>query len=85
MPTYRRSTVKDADGLYVDPLTYEYFATRIDDSGAYLSEDYDFCELCRDNDIKVWANPFIRLGHWGSYLFEGDILKNGGRVLDEGV
>jgi hypothetical protein len=81
--TYRRSTVK-VDGEYVEPIAYEFFATRIDDTGCYLSEDYDFCELARGRGISVWCNPFIQLGHWGSYLFEGDILKSGGRVLEGG-
>jgi len=42
VPTYRTSTVKDANGEYQKPLTHEFFATSIDSSGALLSEDYHF-------------------------------------------
>lgn len=37
VPTYRPSTVKDADGNYLKPETKEFFATSIDESGCLLS------------------------------------------------
>ncbi len=30
-----------------------------------LSEDYFFCELCRNNGIEILCDPTTSLGHWG--------------------
>ena len=55
-------------------IVTEYFATSIEpDSNRLLSEDYHFCRLARLNGIKVWAAPWVRLGHIGSYKFEGQL------------
>lgn len=80
VPTYRVSSFTDEQGNYVKPLTYEFFATSIDASGALLSEDYHFCELVRKHGGEIWANPFIRLTHTGTYTYDGDILKSGGNL-----
>jgi hypothetical protein len=80
VPTYRASSVKDAEGEYLKPLTYEFFATSIDDTGALLSEDYHFCELVRKHGGEVYANPFIKLSHTGTHVFTGDILKSGANL-----
>lgn len=80
VPTYRNGTHKGEDGEYVHPLTHEFFATSIDPTGALLSEDYHFCELWRNHGGKVFANPFIKLDHVGTYVYTGDILKSGGNV-----
>jgi hypothetical protein len=80
VPTYRTSSLRDADGEYIKPLTYEFFATSIDASGALLSEDYHFCELVRKHGGEVYANPFIKLSHTGTHIFTGDILKSGANL-----
>ena len=81
VPTYRVSSFQDPDtGEYAKPLTHEYFATSIDESGALLSEDYHFCELWRKHGGKVYAHPFVRLTHTGTYTYDGDILKSGGNL-----
>ena len=80
VPTYRVSSFQDEHGNYVKPLTHEFFATSIDDSGALLSEDYHFCELVREHGGEIYAHPFIKLEHVGSYVFGGDILKSGGNL-----
>jgi glycosyltransferase involved in cell wall biosynthesis len=81
VPTYRTNSFRNAEtGEYDKPLTYEFFATSIDASGALLSEDYHFCELVRKHDGEIWANPFIKLDHVGTYVFHGDILKSGGNL-----
>lgn len=80
VPTYRTSTVKDANGEYIKPLTHEFFATSIDESGALLSEDYHFCELWRKHGGQIFANPFIKLDHVGTYVYTGDIVKAGGNL-----
>lgn len=80
VPTYRVSSFKNAAGDYLKPLTYEFFATSIDASGALLSEDYHFCELVREHGGSIHAHPFIKLNHVGTYVFGGDILKSGGNL-----
>jgi hypothetical protein len=81
VPTYRTSSFKDpATGEYAKPLTHEFFATSIDDSGALLSEDYHFCELWRKHGGQIFANPFIKLDHVGTYVYTGDIVKSGGNL-----
>jgi hypothetical protein len=79
VPTYRTSTHK-VDGEYVKPLTHEFFATSIDETGALLSEDYHFCDLWRKHGGKIYANPFIKLEHVGTYTYTGDLLKSGGNL-----
>jgi hypothetical protein len=79
VPTYRVSTHKE-NGEYIKPLTHEFFATSIDQTGALLSEDYHFCDLWRKHGGKIYANPFIKLEHVGTYVYGGDILKSGGNL-----
>ena len=53
----------------------EYFACAIEPgTERLLSEDYYFCMKARENKIKVHAAPWVRLGHFGTYLFEGTLL-----------
>ena len=80
VPSYRPSTIKDANGNFLKPETKEYFATSIDDSGCLLSEDYHFCELWRKHGGKIYVNPFIKLEHVGTYVYGGDIIKAGGNL-----
>jgi hypothetical protein len=81
VPTYRTSSFKDpVTGEYAKPLTHEFFATSIDDTGALLSEDYHFCELWRKHGGKVYANPFIKLEHVGTYVFGGNVMRAGGNL-----
>lgn len=79
VPTYRISTHK-VNGEYIKPLTHEFFATSIDETGALLSEDYHFCELWRKHGGKIYANPFIKLEHVGTYVYGGDVVKSGGNL-----
>jgi len=77
VPVYRTSSEQDPKtGEYVKPLTYEFFATSIDHTGALLSEDYHFCELFRKHGGKIHAHPFLKLDHVGTHVFGGDILKS---------
>jgi hypothetical protein len=58
-----------------DSRIVEYFACSIEpETQRLLSEDYHFCYMARKNGYKVWAAPWVRLGHLGSYLFEGGLL-----------
>lgn len=81
VPTYRTSSFKDPEtGEFVKPLTHEFFATSIDDNNTLLSEDYHFCELWRKHGGKVYANPFIKLEHVGTYVFGGNVMRGGGNL-----
>jgi len=48
-----------------------FFLMKDPHTGKQLSEDYAFCHLCRKHGIKIHVAPWVKLGHSGSYLFEG--------------
>jgi len=75
VPTYTNDVVDLNGNLKADKIL-EYFATSIEpETNRLLSEDYHFCKLARDNGIKVWAAPWVQLGHMGTYLFDGKLLQ----------
>ena len=80
VPTYRTSTVRKAGGEYTRPLIHQFFGMSIDEGGCLLSEDYHFCDLWRKHGGKIYANPFLKLSHIGSYIFSGNLLRSGGNV-----
>jgi len=51
-----------------------YFQDPIVDE-RHLSEDYFFCREARKIGMKLWACPWIKLGHIGSHEFVADIRK----------
>ena len=54
----------------------EYFFTEIEPgTERLLSEDYAFCRLARENGIKIHAAPWAKLGHLGSYMFDGQLIE----------
>lgn len=56
---------------------HEFFAVSIEEgTNRLLSEDYHFCMLARKHGYKVWAAPWVSLGHVGSYLFEGTLIPS---------
>jgi hypothetical protein len=62
---------EDEDG---SPL-HEYFFLKKDPKlNKQLTEDYAFCALCRENGIKVYAAPWVRLSHTGTYTFTGSVI-----------
>jgi hypothetical protein len=48
----------------------EYYATATDPSGRLITEDYHFCLLARSHGFKIYAAPWVRLGHVGTYVFD---------------
>ena len=75
LPAYRND-VKVLSGEITDWIT-EYFACAIEPGvQRLLSEDYYFCWKAREMGIKIYAAPWVNLGHFGSYLFEGGLLPN---------
>ena len=61
---------------------YMHFQAELDDESRqhnpgnfpdYISEDYSFCKLARKSGIRVWLAPWLKTGHFGSYLYHGDL------------
>jgi hypothetical protein len=52
-------------------LIKEYYATTTDpESGRLITEDYHFCFLARRHGLKIYAAPWARLAHAGTYVFD---------------
>ena len=52
-------------------LIKEYYATTTDpESGRLITEDYHFCRLARSCGFKIYAAPWVHLGHAGTYIFD---------------
>jgi hypothetical protein len=70
-----------------DRYIHAYFDTVIDnqkyiglasnDSDRYLSEDYMFCQLARHIGEKIYLCPWMKLGHVGTYVFDGTMADLG--------
>lgn len=49
----------------------EFYATTTDpESGRLITEDYHFCRLARSHGYKIYAAPWVRLSHVGTYVFD---------------
>ena len=76
VPHYSNDVVDVAGNMQMGADIAEYFTTSIEQgTNRLLSEDYHFCQLCRQHDIKIYAAPWVNLGHLGSYLFDGKLLS----------
>jgi hypothetical protein len=58
----------------------EFYATTIEPgTGKLVTEDYQFCRQARSHGFKIYAAPWVRLSHAGTYVFERrfdqDLLK----------
>jgi len=71
-----------------DRYIHAYFDTVIDNDSympggestntdRYLSEDYMFCQLSRRIGHKIYLCPWMRLGHVGTYVFDGTMADLG--------
>lgn len=73
-----------------DRYIHAYFDTVIDNdkympgelkwagnTDRYLSEDYMFCQLSRNIGHKIYLCPWMRLGHIGTYVFDGAMADLG--------
>jgi hypothetical protein len=58
------TTIPDGDKVY------DFFKVQ-NINGELLSEDYNFCNMYRERDGKVWVAPWCELGHFGAYHFSG--------------
>jgi hypothetical protein len=57
-------------------IIHEFFATSIDEqSNRLLSEDYHFCKLARKHGFEIYAAPWAKLVHSGTYNFSGKLIR----------
>lgn len=77
----KRSTLealKPLSGVYIEPdhgpVSEFFFLQRDPVTRIMLSEDYSFCREVREAGMKVWAAPWVKLGHKGQHLFEGGAI-----------
>lgn len=55
----------------------EFYTTGIDpESGQLVSEDYYFCRLARSRGFKVYAAPWARVTHTGTYIYDSQLQPN---------
>ena len=61
--------------------SYDYFRVGVGENGKYTSEDYWFCNEWRKIGGKIYVNPYLRLGHIGTYTFNGNLARMGTEPL----
>ena len=77
VPTYTNDMILIVDKNPQKKIIHEFFATSInEEDNRLLSEDYHFCKIAREAGFKVWAAPWVELGHVGTYIFEGRLPQN---------
>jgi hypothetical protein len=52
---------------------WDFFPSGLGDSNDYLSEDFRFCKLVRDQGMSIWLAPWVRTQHQGVTTFYGDM------------
>lgn len=76
VPSYTNDMYHAIDKVRTPKIIKEYFATSIDEeSNRLLSEDYHFCKIAREAGFKVYAAPWARFGHTGTYTFSGQLPR----------
>lgn len=74
---YRTSTISSSKENML-PLLYEFFTTDIvGEDNYFLSEDYFFCNLWLKHGGKVYVDLSIKLTHFGTYNYEGNLIVGG--------
>jgi len=77
VPSYSNDVMDLGGTIKAQDKIMEYFTTSIEEgTNRLLSEDYHFCNIWRKAGGKVWAAPWVRLGHIGTYAFEGQLLQS---------
>jgi hypothetical protein len=75
VPSYSNDVMDLGKTMTQGEPVSEYFATSIEpETNRLLSEDYHFCREWRLIGGKVFAAPWVRLAHVGSYAFEGQLI-----------
>lgn len=60
---------------------YDFFQVGVGPNGKYTSEDYWFCNKWREAGGRIYVNPYLRLGHIGTYTFNGNLARMGTEAL----
>lgn len=72
---YYVNDVLDLAGQQGPDVIREYFPVVIQkkkgNQRRLLSEDYAFCQIARKHGFRIFAAPWAKLGHIGTYIFEG--------------
>ena len=77
VPYYLNDVVDLAGNSQLQEKIYQFFTESIEpETQRLLSEDYHFCRTWRNMGGKIYAAPWMNLGHVGSYIFEGELTKN---------
>jgi hypothetical protein len=63
------TTIPDGDNVY------DFFKVQ-NINGELLSEDYNFCNMYREQGGRVWVAPWCNLGHFGAYHFNGQYAES---------
>lgn len=78
--------------IFSGPIVYDHFSAGIDsevgagNDGIYLSEDWVFCRRWQKLGGVVYACPWIKLSHFGTMGFEGDLTTlalSGAKIGEE--
>jgi hypothetical protein len=77
VPTYQNDVLDMSGNLKPKEEIRQYFTCSIEEeTGRLLSEDYHFCYTWRKKcGGKIHAAPWMNLSHHGTYVFEGQLLK----------
>ena len=71
VPSYIND-VADLSGTQGPERIHEFFPVFIQkETQRLLSEDYAFCQIARKAGFKIYAAPWAKLAHIGTYIFEG--------------
>ena len=81
VPAYKNDVIDLSGQTKVGEQIYEFFATSIEPgTERLLSEDYHFCQTWRNMGGKIYGAPWMNLGHVGSYVFQGELVKSEGKA-----
>lgn len=62
---------------------YPFFDCAIDASNEYLSEDYWFCAKLAELGVPIHFAPWVVLGHFGVYGFQGCLFCSSGSFIHD--
>lgn len=69
VPTYKAGIAIVGEVEPMDDIKQFFDATIDPDTGLLESEDFHFCRLCKNNDIKIHVACWVILNHIGSHVF----------------
>ena len=74
-PSVRTYTYTGSEilGINSGDKIHEFWNTNIDDKGSWMGEDVNFCYMWRNLGEKVYAAPYAKTTHVGSYEFSGTL------------